>query len=201
MVMMNPRDPTALYCLDLETNKVVEHWSMGGRVVNNLSPRRKFAQTTDERVFVGTSSKAFFSIDPRMGGRGNSTVVDVQDYSTDNKFTCAATTETGALAVGSQKGDVRLYSECIGKRAKSALSPLGEPILGVDVSSNGRYAVATCKTYLLFYDMEIKVGRNMGRTGFEISFPSTAKAIPKFIRLKPEHEAYLNHQISFSMAR
>jgi hypothetical protein len=47
-------------------------------------------------------------------------------------------TESGKLAVASEKGDIRLY-DTVGKIAKTALTPLGDPIIGIDVSANGRW--------------------------------------------------------------
>lgn len=57
-----------------------------------------------------------FRIDPRVSGNK---LVESQfkQYATKNDFSAAATTESGKLAVASNKGDIRLF-DSIGKNAK-----------------------------------------------------------------------------------
>jgi hypothetical protein len=99
-----------------------------------------------------------------------------------------ATTKDGKLAVASEKGDIRLF-DSIGKMAKTALPPLGDPIIGIDVTANGRYIVATTKTYLLLIDTLIGEGRYAGSLGFDRSFPATAKPIPRRLQVRRSHIA------------
>lgn len=119
---------------------------------------------------------------------------------TKNQFSGVATTASGKLAVASEKGDIRLF-DSIGKNAKTALPPLGDPIVGVDVTANGRYLVATTETYLLLIDTLIGEGRYQGQLGFDRSFPAGAKPQPKRLQLKPQHVAYMGNKISFTPAR
>lgn len=44
----------------------------------------------------------------------------------------------------------------------AALPALGDPIIGVDVTADGRFVIATCKTYLLLIDTLIGDGRYKG---------------------------------------
>lgn len=83
----------------------------------------------------------------------------------------------------------------------SALPALGDPILGVDVTSDGRYIIATCKTYLLLIDTLIGDGRYKGNLGFDRSFPADSKPIPRRLQLKPHHVAYMEQPVSFTPAR
>merc|ERR1712093_410757 len=141
----------SLYRLDLTTGKVVDEWKVSDNLsVNNFIPDSKYAQTTGQQTFVGTSHNALFRVDPRLSG---DKLVDSEykQYASKNDFSAAVTTESGKIAVASNKGDIRLF-DSIGKNAKTALPALGDPILGVDVSADGRYVIATCKTYLLFID-------------------------------------------------
>ena len=57
-----------------------------------------------------------FRIDPRVAGNK---LVESQfkQYASKNDFSAAATTESGKLAVASNKGDIRLF-DAIGKNAK-----------------------------------------------------------------------------------
>lgn len=200
MIMMNPTDPNSLYSMDIERGKVVEEWKVNDNIsVDNMAPDNKFAQTTREQTIVGTSHNAIFRIDPRISG---SKMVDSQykQYAGKNAFSGVTTTAAGKLAVASAKGDIRLF-DSIGKNAKTALPPLGDPILGIDVTADGRWIVATTKTYLLLIDTLIGEGRYAGALGFDRSFPATAKPMPRRLQLRGEHVAYMNHDINFTPAR
>lgn len=200
MIMMNPGDPHSLYNMDIERGKVVEEWKVHEDIpVLNIAPENKFAQTTREQTIVGTSGNALFRVDPRISG---DKLVDSQykQYISKNKFSGVATTREGKLAVASEKGDIRLF-DSIGKNAKTALPPLGDPIIGIDVTADGRYIVATTGTYLLLIDTLIGEGRYAGQLGFDRSFPATAKPIPRRLQLRAEHVAYMGHNVSFTPAR
>ncbi|KXN89646.1 Vacuolar import and degradation protein 27, partial [Leucoagaricus sp. SymC.cos] len=200
MVIMNPGDPNSLYSMDLERGKVVEEWKIHDDIpVLNIAPDNKFAPTTREQTIVGTSGNALFRIDPRVSG---SKLVESQykQYVSKNKFSGVTTTREGKLAVASEKGDIRLF-DSIGKNAKTALPPLGDPIIGIDVTADGRYIVATTQTYLLLIDTLIGEGRYAGQLGFDRSFPANAKPMPKRLQLRSEHVAYMGHKISLTPAR
>ncbi|KAG0709694.1 VID27 cytoplasmic protein-domain-containing protein [Suillus ampliporus] len=200
MVLMNPSDPHSLFSMDIERGKVVEEWKIHEDIsVDHIAPDNKFAQTTREQTLVGASHNALFRVDPRISGNK---MVESQykQYVSKNKFSGVATTASGKLAVASEKGDIRLF-DTIGKNAKTALPPLGDPILGIDVTASGRWIVATTKTYLLLIDTLIGEGRYAGNLGFDRSFPANAKPMPRRLQLRSEHVAYMNHDISFSVAR
>lgn len=200
MILMNPTDPHSLYSMDIERGKVVEEWKVHDDIsVDHIAPDNKFAPTTREQTLVGASHNALFRIDPRVDG---TKLVDSQykQYAGKNKFSGVATTAAGKVAVVSEKGDVRLF-DSIGKNAKTALPPYGDPIIGVDVTADGRYIVATTETYLLLIDTLIGEGRYQGQLGFDRSFPATAKPIPRRLQLRGEHVAYMGHKISFTPAK
>ncbi|KAJ7228629.1 VID27 cytoplasmic protein-domain-containing protein [Mycena pura] len=200
MVLKNPDEPHSLYSMDLERGKIVEEWKVHDDItVDHIAPDNKFAPTTREQTLVGASHNALFRIDPRVSG---TKMVESQfkQYVSKNKFSGVTTTREGKIAVASEKGDIRLF-DSIGKIAKTALPPLGDPIIGIDVTADGRYIVATTKTYLLLIDTLIGEGRYAGSLGFDRSFPANAKPIPRRLQLRAEHVAYMNHEISLSPAR
>ncbi|KAJ2725800.1 Vacuolar import and degradation protein 27 [Coemansia sp. Benny D115] len=200
MVLMNQDNPNSLYKMDLEYGKVVEEWKVDDIIPTvAIAPSSKYSQMTAEKTLVGLSDNMLYRIDPRL--RGDSLVVqsELKSYATKSQFTAAATTEKGQVVVGSAKGEIRLFSR-LGIRAMTSLPALGEPILGIDVTSDGRYIVATCKAYLLLIDAKLPHGEN-GSTGFNSSFPRDAKPAPKRLQLKPEHVVYMGREICFTPAK
>lgn len=165
---------------------------------------QKFGQLTDKQTFLGLSNNAMYRVDPRLAG--NKLVgADMKQYKTKGlDFTSVTTTENGYIAVGDAKGDVRLY-DTLGKVAKTALPAVGGAIIGLDVSADGRYVLATCKTYILLIDTVQKEGKFEGRLGFERAFPADKKPTPYRLSLTPPHIAEFQHQtgkpLSFTPAR
>lgn len=203
MVLMNPLKPHSLFAMDIEIGKVVEEWKVDDNItVDYIAPKDKFAPTTGEQTLVGTSSNALFRIDPRVSGRGENggVMVENKQYTTKNKFSGLTTTAAGRIAVSSEKGDIRLF-DTVGKIAKTALPAMGDPILGIDVTADGQWIVATCKPYLLLINTVIGQGRYTGSLGFDRSFPADAKPQPRRLQLRPEHVAFMGHDISFTPAR
>lgn len=199
MVLMDPAHSHNLYRMDLEYGKVVEEWKVHEDVpVKNILPNTKSAQMTADKTLIGTSRNGLFRIDPRLDGQK---LVDSQFklYTSKNDFSAAATDEHGRLAVGSNKGDLRLF-DTIGKNAKTALPALGDPILGVDVSADGRWVVATCRTYLLLIDTLIQDGRYAGSLGFDRAFPADSRPLPRRLQLRPHHVAYMESEVHFTPA-
>jgi len=87
---------------------------------------------TGEQTFVGLSHNALYRIDPRFSG--NKLVdSDLKQYTSKNASSAAATTEKGY----SDKGEIRMFDR-LGIRAKTSVPALSEPILGLDVSADGR---------------------------------------------------------------
>jgi hypothetical protein len=156
-----------------------------------------------EQTFVGLSGNALYRIDPRLSG--NKLVDDqLKQYVTKNAFSAAATTEKGQIAVASEKGDIRLFDR-LGIQAKTLIPALGDPIIGMDVSADGRWVLATTRTYLLLIDALQKGGKNDGKLGFDKAFAKDDKPVPRRLALTPAHVAQFQHEtkapISFTTAR
>ena len=158
---------------------------------------------TGEQTFLGLSRNALYRIDPRLAG---SKLVDseLKQYVSKNDFSAAATTEKGHIAVASNKGDIRLFDR-LGIQAKTHIPALGEPIIALDVSADGHWILATCRTYLLLIDAVQKEGKNEGKLGFEKPFAATAKPQPRRLGLQPSHVAQFQHEthapLSFTPAK
>ncbi|KAI0097567.1 VID27 cytoplasmic protein [Nemania sp. FL0031] len=204
MILQKDNDPHKLYRMDLEYGKVVDEWNVHEDIpVLEFAPENKFAQMTHEPTFLGVSKNALFRVDPRLSG---AKLVDSQlkQYASKNDFSALSTTEKGYIAVASNKGDIRLFDR-LGINAKTHIPALGEPIIGLDVSADGRWVLATCRTYLLLIDAMQKSGKNEGKLGFEKSFAADSKPQPRRLTLTPEHVAQFHYEtgqgVSFTPAR
>lgn len=116
-----------------------------------------------------------------------------QYKTTNNQFQTLATTESGHIALGSGKGDIRLFDR-LGVNAKTALPTLGDPIVGIDVSKDGRWILATCKTYILLIDTKISAGQKMRVN--QVSQPISIKIRNQ---LQEGYISYLNMKLSLTM--
>jgi hypothetical protein len=204
MILQNEADPNSLYRMDLEYGKVVDEWKVHDDIgVTTFAPEQKFSQMTSAQPFLGVSNNALFRIDPRQSGHK---LVDsnLKQYASKNDFSATATTEKGYIAVASNKGDVRLFDR-LGINAKTHIPALGEQIIGLDVSADGRWVLSTCRTYLLLIDTLQKDGKNEGKLGFEKSFAKDAKPQPRRLGLQPSHVAQFQHEtkqpLAFTPAR
>lgn len=193
LILQKDDDPNKLFRMDLEYGKVVDEWKVHDDIpVVTFAPENKFAQMTHEPTFLGVSHNALYRVDPRLGGNK---LVDAQlkQYASKNDFSALATTEKGYIAVASNKGDVRLFDR-LGINAKTHIPALGEAIIGLDVSADGRWVLATCKTYLLLVDAMQRDGKNAGKLGFEKSFAADSKPQPRRLALTPEHVAQFAYE-------
>ncbi|KKK25032.1 hypothetical protein P175DRAFT_0504799 [Aspergillus ochraceoroseus IBT 24754] len=204
MILQNGDNPNSLYRMDLEYGKIIDEWKIHDDIpVQTFAPESKFSQMTSAQPFVGASHNALFRIDPRV--TGNKLVdAELKQYASKNDFSALATTEKGYLAVASNKGDIRMFDR-LGINAKTHIPALGEPIIGLDVSADGRWVLATCRTYLLLIDSLQKDGKNEGKLGFERSFAKDSKPQPRRLGLQPAHVAQFQHEtkkpVAFTPAR
>jgi hypothetical protein len=199
LILQKDDDPNSLYRMDLEYGKVVDEWKIHEDIpVVTFAPENKFAQMTHEPTFLGISRNALYRVDPRLAG---SKLVDAQlkQYVSKNDFSALATTEKGYIAVASNKGDIRLFDR-LGINAKTHIPALGEPIIGLDVSADGRWVLGTCRTYLLLIDAMQKDGKNEGKLGFEKSFAAESKPQPRRLALTPEHVAQFAYETGKGVA-
>lgn len=191
MVIQDPNDRSKLYNMDLEYGKVVDEWSIDQNVAS-FGPTSKFAQMTAEQTLYGVSDNGLFRIDPRLSGNK---IVENENkvYTTKNKFSALATTDKGQIAVASSKGDIRLFNRA-GIKARVHLPPMGDPIIAIDVSADGNYVLATCKTYLLLIEGMAKKDEKGNVTGLK-TFGKNEKPRPKRLQISPEHVAHMQQEM------
>ncbi|KAJ3020130.1 UNVERIFIED_CONTAM: hypothetical protein HDU68_010331 [Siphonaria sp. JEL0065] len=203
MLLMRPNEEHIVYRMDLNVGKVVEEWKIDDITpVTEIIPEAKNAGMTPSRNLVGINHNSIFRLDPRQETKLVRS--ESKTYASNvGKFNCATTTASGKLAVGSSKGDIRLYDK-LNVRAKTHLPGLGDPVSGIDTTENGKWVIATCKNYLLLVCTEAKDTKATGRgavfSGFNKSL-GDQKPFPVRLQLRPEHVAYMGGSVSFTPAR
>jgi hypothetical protein len=107
---------------------------------------RMLPSSVSDRIFVGFNTRNTMVVDPRVPRP----VVQRSDYKSENYFTAGAAGHSGHLAIGSEKGILRLYREPCRARAtvNFSVNPGNTPILAVDVAPNDEWVVVTCPAYL-----------------------------------------------------
>ena len=205
MLMMKPDDLHNIYKMDLEYGKVVEEWKVDDVLATQeILPDKKYAQMTgnqvllfNQKTFIGINQNSIFRIDPRLAG-SKRVEAESKQYaqSSRNSFNCGSTTGKGELAVGSKKGEIRLYNH-LEKNAKTLFPGLGDAILGIDSTEDGKWILATCKSYLLLLNTE----RKDGVLGYQKSIGINDRNPPIRLFLKSEHIAWMQNDVSFTTAR
>jgi hypothetical protein len=177
MLLLSDRRPDTVFALDIEREKIVEEWKTQDDIaVSDIAPNEKYAQKTQEQQLVAVNRNAVFRMDPRQ----KTPVVQQQTYQKVPVFTSVSTNGAGRIAVGSAKGEIRMYTDC-DKRSKTNLPGLGDAISGMDVTEDGCWILATTRSYL----MVISTGRDDGRTGFDVRLGKDKKA-PIKLQLRTE---------------
>mmetsp|Transcript_10168 Transcript_10168/g.25514 ORF Transcript_10168/g.25514 Transcript_10168/m.25514 type:complete len:694 (-) Transcript_10168:128-2209(-) len=191
LLLRDPNDETKIMLMDLERGEVVEEYGGSSSAfttpVKSIGRTTKYANMTGERTFTGLSDRKLMHFDPR----DPNVVVNQKEYAASSRVGLSQFTATGAghYAVAGRNGDIRLFDQ-IGKNAKSALPGLGDDILGLDVTDDGHYVLATTATYLLLIDTHVK---GEVKDGFSKSI-TKQRAPPKKLQLRPQDLA--KHRIT-----
>lgn len=183
-----------IYKMDLSRGQIVETWDAdAGGALTAFAPTSKFAPLSDEQTLLGSSSNSLFRIDPRLLGKKVVEDKSFKGYKTKVNFESMALTDNGYFAVGLKDGTIRLY-ERLGKKSTVTLPSIGERYVGLDVTKDGRWLLATCKTLLLLIDTKIGAGqKNTGELGFQKYFDADKKPTPRRLTLRPEHVSLITH--------
>lgn len=190
LIVQDSGNSKKIFKMDIERGKVIEEWGTGDRNVIKVGPTKKFDQLTEEQTVLAISENGLFQIDPRLNSKDKVALEKSKEYATKCNFSSIGTTGSGYIAVGSEKGDIRLYDR-LGIRAKTAIPSLGKPIKHIIVSANGRWLLCTCDTSLLLIDLTIKTGKNADSLGFLKSFPKDENVKTYILNISPEHASYI----------
>lgn len=117
-------------------------------------------------------------MDPRSEGTQR---VRTHQYVSKPQISCLASDGQGHFVLGSRLGDFRLFDGEANKagelkRAKTLVQGLGDPVMAVDVTTDGSWVLGTCDTYLILLKTKVE-----GGTGFT---KSAGQKKPKPIKLQ-----------------
>eukprot|EP00887_Chlorella_sp_A99_P003933 scaffold11.g3933.t1 len=196
MNMLTPEHATSLFHADIETGKVVSEWSFqkdGVDVpIKDITTDTKAAQLEDRSTFLGLDANRLARWDLRdphgveMASPAALSYVAGKDYARGTKFSCMATSGDGYVVVGSDDGKIRLYSEKTLTQAKTAIPGLGLPITNVAVTYDGKWVLATTRSYLMVLKTTYKDPKSGNELcGFTSRMGANAPA-PRLLRLKLE---------------
>ena len=209
MLMLNNGNGNSIFCMDMNRGEIIEEWKTSdvGYKVKNILPEHRLAQLEDVQTFVGVNGTGAFRIDPRL--KSQEKQMDNYGFrynrSTNPNFSCAATTEHGDLIMGSNRGDVRLFSQYqltnenmadqMKTKAKNQLRLAGDPVIGVDVTADGAWVLATCATYLMVIPVKVN-----GVDGFERSLTGENRLPGLRLELSRDHVWEMGGKVQFSVA-
>jgi hypothetical protein len=179
MLLLHPDRQTSVFCMDLERGQVVEEWNVEDEAkIRAFAPTSKYAQLTGEKGVLGVNNNSVFSLDPRLNTANK--LAQRYQYTKAPKMSCVAANGQGQVAVGDQRGEIRMFSD-ISKKAKTLLPGLGDAVVGIDVTEDGKYILATTSHYLLL----IPTSLPSGQTGFDKAMVK-AKPVPIKLQLDPK---------------
>jgi len=179
MLMLDKKDEKKVFYVDLEKGKVIQELQADEyNRITDIAPESKQAFLTPSPVFLGINEKNIFKLDPRM--KASEASVSKKIYTQNNYFQSIATNMYGNFAVGNQAGEIRLYKD-VGQNAKNLYPGLGDPILSIDCTKDGRFILATCKNYLIFLPVCFE-----NKNGFNQTLKNVEKATPRVLKLQPK---------------
>jgi hypothetical protein len=88
-------------------------------------------------------------VDPRLE-KGSE---NWKSYQTSPEFNRISVDSKGRFAVSSESGEIKLFDE-IGKNANCKYAGLGDPVVHLESTKDGKWLLATFKNYLLLIPTE-----------------------------------------------
>eukprot|EP00884_Botryococcus_braunii_P014703 jgi/Botrbrau1/23233/Bobra.0041s0071.2 len=197
LAALSPDRKNRLFDIDIERGQVINEWKLEKDGVDveltDIANQTRDAQLDDRSTFLGLGPKRLALFDKR-DPRGEvqdllspSVVkyVGGHDYKTNTRFSCMATSGDGYVVIGSEDGQLRLYSDRSLSRANTAIPGLGAPITSVDVTFDGKWVLATTDKYLMVVKTTYKDKAGKETNGFKSRMGARGPA-PRLLRLKIE---------------
>jgi len=196
--------------MDLTRGEVVEEYNTDKFHAIDLIPENKFAQRqSDNKTFLALNSAGLFAIDPRIGRLGQILKNRTFQYTNTKNanLTCAAPTEKGHVVIGTTTGEIKFFSaKSLRERPRDAdvdfkpraintLPGLGDEIISIDVTRDGKWVLATCKDYLIVIPTV-----SDDTTGFDSPF-GKRKPAPFRLALNNKDIAKAGGEVNFTPAK
>lgn len=138
---VNKNDPGSVYTFDLTRNKIVSnHRLPPNSIVKDLN----FPTQTCSADFLALTYDSLYKIDPRSVNY----IAAEYSYETKQGLECFTPTLSGQLAVGTDSGEIKLFTK-VGQKAKTRFPGCGEKIIAIECSEDGQWILATTSKYLI----------------------------------------------------
>ncbi len=82
-------------------------------------------------------------MDPRI----KEGVGSLKEYSGKTQFNTINVTGNGSFVTGAKSGEIRFFKQ-IGKNANNKFTSVGDPVIHLDTTKDGKWVLATFKRYL-----------------------------------------------------
>lgn len=190
---------SVVYNTDLETGGIVRELTFGDKddIVDIVNDTKGSLSSASTFLSVGPQSVDKWDTRVKKGlvqSLASPTALEYEggrSYKTKTKFSCIATTGKGYRAIGSQDGTIRLYSDQMTQISKTNIPSLGAPIDHIDVTYDGRWVVATTKSFLIVLKtIYSENGKEL--CGFTSRLGARAPK-PRLLMLKPEDRVLTNN--------
>jgi len=192
VLFLTDKEPDAISVMDMHKGTIVEQWAPGRGKLKDIAPLTKYEQSTDNDLIKIATTNSYATIDPRTKEK----LVEEFQMKTNPKFSSIATTGLGQWAIGSSDGSIRLYNKTM--RAKTKLPGLGAGIKHIEVTEDGKWVLATTKTYLVLVPTEMP---DSFKLGFDVRM-GKKKPNPFRLRLKPRDMANFGiKEVDFTAAK
>ena len=159
MLLLEPQKKN-LHLMDLETSKVVNTFKLEDEI-NQICPLSKFGQKTGAKEFLGINNQGYYHFDTRLDP--TNIIANSRSYKTSVNFHSINTNLAGGIAIGSKDGSIRLYKNSEAKKAMNLYPGFGDPIIGLDITQDGKWLIGTTEYYLIL----LPCHKDAISTGFE----------------------------------
>lgn len=168
-----------IYYYDVEKNKIVNEFQPDKNVqIRDISiSGGKQAHLGNDPIILSVGDNEIFKLDPRV----NKGVVQSKAYKTKIGFEKVLGVMEDNFVVGSQNGDIRMFST-VGGNAKNVIpSMFGDKIINMDSSKDGNLLLLTFKRYLALMPT-----LQNGKSAYGTTFKKDAKPKPIILRVDPK---------------
>ena len=160
-----PADAAAIYISILVTKS---QWANSSRLCAHAEPHTRFAPLQANLRHIALHLAASVRVTNHLAVFDSCTALTClaqlseyqlhADHSPHNHANSRAMhAGQGYVVIGSDDGQIRMYSEKSLTRANTAIPGLGGPITAVDVTYDGKWVLATTKNYLMVVKTTYKV--------------------------------------------